>query len=157
MNQFHQLAIELRYEGKTYEDISKALEGNLAVGTLKQYFAEDGLLDYEYHRYAEQQSKARRDLGLDILKSQVKKAATVIVEALNKALEQGDYTKAVKYAEIILDRVGILGVEAPKDQITDGKIKMMSNDEFRDYLIENGINPDAFRLKGSHPQVPIAS
>lgn len=140
LNKNHHLAIELKYEGLSYEDIAKELKGKFSVNTLKMYFASDGVLYDAYLDYESKQNQARRDSVQGIFDKHVVTAAQVLVDAmLNAKKSSRKKQEAIGYAEKILDRAGI--VVSRKVQIKDDREEKLSDEEFNRELKRQGIDP----------------
>lgn len=103
MNKLRQQAIELKYEGMTYEEISTTLTGKLSINTLKSYFAVKGQLYDSYLEYESIQNKIRQMESGTMLQKKSSRAAQIIIDAMEKAVEDGDNDKAVKYAKDVLN------------------------------------------------------
>jgi hypothetical protein len=140
MNQLHQLAIELKYEGKVYEEISQALNNKLTAGTLKKYFSEGGLLQVPYLEYQELQTKLRHKEARNLFKSHVSKAAKVITDTLDNAIHNGDNKLAVQAAEKVLDRAGFIIPTKIDSETTDARDpKDMTQEELHAYVKETTV------------------
>lgn len=138
MNKKQYQAIVLRYEGKTYEEISQALNGYYTSGTLKQYFSSDGLLYSDYLDYELTQNKLRLEESKRILQRTTVVAVEAIVGVLKGAVASGDGRLALKAAEIVLDKTGLAIVD--KDEHEDKQV--LSDEELFAVIAERGINPD---------------
>ncbi len=62
--ELHEIAIEMRYAGNTYEEISKALtdkfDKNHTPGKVRRWFQSGGMLDKPYFDYAKKENERRR-------------------------------------------------------------------------------------------------
>lgn len=110
MNKLHQQAIELKYDGLTYKEISGSLGGKLSENTLKSYFAVQGQLYDSYLEYESIQNRLRQIESGTALQKKSLRAVQIIIDAMEKAVENGDNDRAVKYAKDII----ILSTSASK-------------------------------------------
>ncbi len=114
MNNLYQSAIELRYEGLTYREISEKLGNGLSELTLRHYFARDGQLHDTYEEYEDDQNKLRCKEAKTLLRRETIHAARALINTLNRAEEKEDYALILKVAAMILDRSGL---RIPKDEL----------------------------------------
>lgn len=140
MNKLHRLAIELKYKGSTYEEISKLLGGKFSPGTLKMYFANEGMLNFPYLEYEDSQNRMREGEGRNILKKEVIVAVKVIVNAMYKAVRDNDLDRAVKFAEIILDRAGLTTPKASVE-VRPLHTTIITDAELDEILRKEGLDP----------------
>lgn len=134
MNDLHQSAIELKYDGSTYQVISQKLGNGLTEQTLKKYFARDGLLHDAYEEYEDDQNKLRCKEAKTLLRRETIHAAEALVKTLKKAEENEDYGLILKVAAVILDRSGL---RVPKDVLRGTEPGDYADDKRTDELINS--------------------
>lgn len=115
MNRQHQLAIQLKYDGREYKQIAREIKKQLNIvvrhQTIKDWFYKDGLLYNDYILYEEEQNKELRDTARravrKIFAQNAKRAAEAIVKVFDEAITSNQPGLIVKYADIILAHADI--------------------------------------------------
>lgn len=146
MTKKHQLAIQLKYEGKTHAEIVQALENKISVDTLNNWFAKNGKLYNDYIIY----EKVQNADFLDVAGREVKRlfsqnalrAAQTIIDAYNAEVQEKHWGAAVRYATIILERIGLKSDAEPEEPNRNNNVNVNINsyDEFVDELKRLGVN-----------------
>lgn len=140
LNKNHQLAIELKYEGFSYEQISEKMGGKFTTGTLGQYFHKDGILYIPYLQYEAEQNKKRMEDGRTLLQKEVPKAIKVLIDALSNSQFMGKDDRSVELAEKILDRAGLTVIQRARIDKNNNP-KELSDDELSRTLGGSGLDP----------------
>lgn len=111
---YHRRAIELRYEGHTFKEISGMLAVELRKGvhpdTVRKWFARGGFLNEDYLEYARQENDHRRQLMREELKKLVVKIPTKLGSIMDRMDETGKPDMVALMA--IKTIVEILGITA---------------------------------------------
>lgn len=140
---YHYLAIELKYEGKTYEEISRALKGAIEPRSIANWFNKDGLLYLDYLEYAERKNRERQAESASIFSKEVANASKVIINALTHAVKNKNDDKAVEYAKEILDRAGLVVVRRSEIKSESKPSEPMTYEEFIAECERQGIDPSS--------------
>lgn len=154
MNKYEQMAIEMKYEGKTYQEISDALKKAIPAGTIANWFMETGRLYIEYLKYETYQNKKRSEACINIFKKEAENASKVIIQALANALKKQDYDKAVEYAEKILDRGGNVIVKKTEDAPVDPSTRKLTDEQLIHEIARAGIDPSTGARAGTPASQP---
>ena len=171
LNKYHQLAIELKYEGKTNKQIAEALKGKLAFNTIVMYFSpSNGLLLDPYREYCEEQGKLRQEEGRAKLQKEIPSMVQVRVNDISLLIRRAEsefnprneknpvklaklmedhedkklayYERAFSLAERVLDRSGLSVISKAQLETKDtGAMKPLTKDEFFKQLEQRGIEP----------------
>lgn len=152
-------ALALKYQGKTYDEMSKETE--VPVGTLKGWFEYDGLLFWQYRLYEEKRNNEKEQAAKASLKKHLDIAVQVLINALAAELKkikkleeekkEANYSTAVQLAEKIMDRTGMSVVSKQELSVELSK-KVQSYAEFIEGLrvegidIETGISERAIQV-----------
>jgi len=140
MNNLHRKAIELKYQGKSYTQISNELSNELTEGTLKQYFSEEGLLFVPYHEYETAQNKELSIETTTSLKRLAVRASKALGEALETAIENNDVRTLLKIAELVLPKNKDTNTE-DNTKGTGNAIQNLSTEEFDSMLVKEDFDP----------------
>ena len=152
MNKYHQLAIELKYGGMNYKQISKKLDGKFTSGTLKKYFSRNGKLYNKYINYADGQNEIRRQETSILIRKATTEAAQAILTTLREALKGNDSRIVLKSAQMILDRAGMPTPRwTSKDVVKEKGRKVLSDEEYESQLRAQGLDPRTGRRIGVPP------
>lgn len=111
MTIYHQKAIQLKYEGQTYRQISQAIGGKISAGTLQNYFSDSGMLRLPYLEYEARQNHFREGEVRNDFKRQASYASKIMNGVLQKALKKGDMRLVFDILKEQLDRAGIVSVQ----------------------------------------------
>jgi len=141
MNSLHQKAIELKYEGNTYQEISSILGGEFTEGTLKQYFSENGILYLSYIAYAESMSEKALRESIALLRKTSEKASYALVNGLERAISNQDDTLILKYSTLILDRSGLGLDNLERILKKEESRRFKTYEEYAVYCNQVGIDP----------------
>ena len=149
LNQYEQKALELKYRGSTYREISKAIGGKLTEKTLETYFSVEGKLWLPYQEYCASLNAFSEDEIRKDFKRGAQYAYKIKQIILQKALAKGDYVLANRVASDILDRAGLVIVRKAEINV-DNKIQETPIETYEQYaskLRGIGIDPrTGFRL-----------
>lgn len=116
---YHYRAIELRYEGNTFKDISGTIGMEFRKGihpdTIRKWFARGGLLAEQYLDYARQENDQRRQL----MREELKKLTGRIPQKIEKLLDRLDERDqpdmvVVQTIKLLVDILGLSGDDDPK-------------------------------------------
>ncbi len=137
----HHRAIELRYEGKTYKEITGHVAMEFRKGvhpdTVKKWFGRGGLLEGEYMDYARGENDRRRGL----MREELKKLVGMIPPKLEQIIKRIDGTGQPDMVALmgIKTLIEVLGVSAnderkPQDILTEyfKKIKTLPSPKSKD-------------------------
>ena len=150
MNTLHQKALELKYEGKSYAEIAKSLDGEFTEGTLKQYFSENGMLYIPYLTYAESINEIRIKESISVLRKSVVKASYALIDGLERALATKNDNLIIKYSTLILDRAG-LGLDNLERLLKkDDSKRFKTYAEYKEYCQIMGLSPETGLRVGSY-------
>lgn len=139
MTIYHQKAIELKYKGNTYAEISKALGGKISEGTLKQYFMVDGLLYLPYAEYESRLNGWTEEHARKEYKRLAGHMSKVKLALLQKAIKIGDLRLAYDIARDVEDRSGLVVVK--KTEVKDEREKgELTNEQLAEQLHGMGID-----------------
>lgn len=146
MTLLHRKAIELKYKGYTYREISQALGGKISENTLKMYFAEDGMLFLDYIEYEAEQNK----WGIENAQKEFKRLGSSVprrMQSLYKlALKKGNYDLCFKIMADMADRAGMVVVKKTESKDTS-EPKGFTHEQFVAECKRRGVDPDSgFRL-----------
>lgn len=85
---YHEEAVELRYQGKTYAEISAYLtdkyKQEFSVDRLRRWFMKGGILEERYYDYSKKENDRRRKLMME----DMKKVASKIPKVLDEVIEE---------------------------------------------------------------------
>ena len=141
MNNLHQKAIELKYAGKTYSEISLMLEGQLTEGTLKQYFSEEGLLFIPYAEFELELNKRRLEESTNLFQKNATKASQALIDGLDRAVLAKNDKLIINYATVILDRAGLI-VERDRRSKKEETSRFETYEEFVEFCNRNNLDPN---------------
>lgn len=110
MNLYHQKAIELKYQGMTYPEISVAMGGKIKVNQLKHLFEHGGYLFLDYLKYEAQMNKVRAKSVHEAFEKDCLIAAAIMRSLLQKALKEGNIKMAFEILKEQMDRSGFVVV-----------------------------------------------
>jgi len=89
---YEQRAIQLKYEGASYDGISKTLLEEFKVErtpkAIADWFTKDGRLRGEYERYAEKENEIRRQEAITLFRANLKRAVLLLVSKLGSSDER---------------------------------------------------------------------
>ena len=140
MNAYHKKAIELKYAGNTYDEISRALGRKFSVNTLKHHFALDGLLYLPYLEYEARQNGWNEETAKKEYKRLAGHMSKVKLSLLKRAIDTGDLRLAYDIARDVEDRAGLVVVR--KTEVKDERPKgELTNEQLADQLRGMGIDP----------------
>jgi transposase len=91
-------AIRLKYEGESYDAISKAIK--TPVETIRSWFKPSGPLKAEYEKYCDEQNEFKKREAQDIIKKNIATAASMLVALMGSA----DDSVKFRAAKELLDR-----------------------------------------------------
>lgn len=111
MNLYHHKAIELKYQGYNYREISKTIGGKISEGGLRNYFAVDGKLYMAYLEYEAEQTGFRDEETRNEFRRQASYAGKVMQSILERSLRRGNDKLAFEILKEQLDRAGIVVVK----------------------------------------------
>lgn len=138
MTIYHDKAIQLKYEGYTYAEISKMLGGKISVNTLEHLFMRDGVLYIPYQEYRAKMEKWSEDKAREDLKREASYGGQILKEILAQAMAVGNLELALATVKTILGLAGI--VEEKRLKVIEEK-HYDSTDELIQELKANGIDP----------------
>ncbi len=91
---YHHQAIEFRYEGKTYKEITTLLtekyQKPFKVDTIRRWFISSGLLEKEYIDYAKKENERRKQFVLEELKKLIPKIPITFDALLGRKDKDGN-------------------------------------------------------------------
>lgn len=140
MKELEQKAIQLRYEGATYKEISKALGGRFSEGTLRHLFASDGLWYMDYLTYEAERNKFNEEEVRSKYKKMLGWTWKIQQELLQHAIKDKDYRLAWNIIQDINDRAGLVVVRKSEVNVKDEPARPISNKEFFAELARLGID-----------------
>lgn len=130
----------MRYEGHTYDAISRAIGRKIGAATMRQYFAIGGQLHLAYAEYEAKMNDWNTKTAKDQIVVQAGYAWKIKRSILQKALKKGKLELANQILNEILDMAGV----RPEDKSTvvhEHQFTQMKDDEFNGYLQQHGIDP----------------
>ena len=121
------MAIELRYEGKTYSEISMLLSQKFKFdfkeGTVRKWFQRGGMLELMYLDYARKENDRRRQVIVEELKKVTQVIPEKYSDILNRQLTNLDDEGQLKANEVVRktlkDLCDILGFKIQPDDNAD--------------------------------------
>lgn len=122
---YHYRAVEVRYEGKTFNDICGILGAEFRKGvhpdTIRKWFARGGLLENEYLDYARHENERRRQM----MREELKKLVTKIPGKLDAIIGRMDNTGQPDMVALmgIKTLIEVLGITASDDPKTGAKLE----------------------------------
>lgn len=145
MNQENTLMIELRYQGKTYQEIANAInrefKKNYSAQTLRRRFAMDGTLYLPYQEYAAKQEEFVEEDIRNRYKAMAGWADKVMRSLVQGAIKKGDLATAHRILQDINDRAGVVVIRKSQINIKEEKRGNLSDAEFSKELTRFGIDP----------------
>lgn len=142
MTIYHQKAIELKYAGKTYREISKAINLKISEGVLQKYFMTDGMLYIPYLQYEARMNDFNEKTARSTYKKMTGWTARVQQQLLKLAINRGDYRLAWDIIKDINDRAGLVVVRKSEVNVDDRATKEVDTyDKFTAELRRLGIDP----------------
>lgn len=139
MTQYHQKAIELKYSGHTYKEIEKALGGKMTDSTLKNYFAEDGMLFVPYLAYEAKQNKWAEEHSRQEHKRLSAFTAKIRSTILKQALKSKDFRLVLDIVKDIDDRAG--NVVVRKTEVKEERKPIETYEEYVAECTRLGVDP----------------
>lgn len=139
---YHHMAIEMKYDGKDYEEIRHALKDVISINTIKSWFSKEGLLYWEYEKYKAMMNEERIKDAKDILRRESQNAAKVIIKALGEAIKGNKWKEAVEYSKDILAMSGIV-VTKDKGGEKEKNEGVITYEQLHEILRGEGIDPDS--------------
>lgn len=152
MNKLHQQAIELKYEGKTYQEISDLLDGKFTLGTLKKYFAYDGVLHLPYLEYEAEHNQWNEQEIRKEFQRMTMYSAKIMKDLLQGSLVSHDFRLTLKILKEIMDRAGITVQRMSEAQMEEEAMDT-SEEAIDQRLREAGIDPDSIRYISTIPSI----
>jgi hypothetical protein len=144
MKKWEKLAIELKYNGKTYQQIaielSKLADFKVSSVTLAHAFAVDGRLNVDYLLYEAKQNNWNEEHSRQEHKRLSAATADVRKQILREALKHGDYRLALDVVKDIDDRAG--NVVVRKVENKEVKQPIQTYDEYVAECRRLGVSPD---------------
>lgn len=115
----HNRAVELRYAGKTYEEIAAILTeefpGKVSLTqSVRRWFMSGGRLEQEYTDYARKENERRRAFTMEEMKKLVEKIPVAYDIMLNNALKEAQ-SGAINddLRKLLKDLAEIMGLSVP--------------------------------------------
>lgn len=140
MNIFHRKAIELKYKGYTYREISKAIGGKITEKSLRSYFTEGGLLHFDYCEYEAEQNK----WGLDEARKEYKRLGATVPKQLRSlykvAWKNHQYDLCLKILQEMNGQAGMVVVRKTESKDVSEN-KGLTNEQFNAECKRRGIDP----------------
>lgn len=153
MTIYHKKAIELKYRGYTYREISKHLNGKLSEDALKRCFQMDGSLYFDYLEYEAQQNKWTDENSRQDYKRLAAHTSKIQQSLLKQAIKSGDYRLAWDIIKDINDRAGLVVVRKSEVNVETKEAKPIDNyEQFAKELRRLGIDPGT-GLRVAAPEV----
>lgn len=138
MNRFQQKAIEMKYEGYTYQEIARAMGGLVSRHTIEMWFRHDGILYIPYQHYVVKMQQIGEKEAREKIKKSGYAGADVLDELLTQAMQSGDLQLAF---QIVVKQLAISGiVEEKKLRVIEEK-HYDTTDELIAELKAQGIDP----------------
>lgn len=143
VKEYHQKAIELKYKGHTYREISKAIGGRISEGVLRKYFTIDGKLYIPYLTFEAAQNSFREEDIRTQFKRQAQRVYRIWDSLIQKALEAGDYQLAFNITKEQLDRAGIVTVRKAEVNVEQKNTTVIeTHEQYLSELERLGIDPE---------------
>lgn len=151
LTDLHNKAIELKFKGYTYSQISKQLDGKISEGVLKNHFSLNGLL---YEAYLDFITRRNEIIDQEV-RAEYKRMAgysvKIIKALLQNALKEHNWRLAFDIQKDILDRAGITAYEKTRIETRqEAPTRFMTREDLNAELIRQGIDP-ATGLRISRP------
>lgn len=142
MTIYEKKAIELRYRGETYRNISKALGGKVSDGVLRQWFATDGKLYIPYLEYCSQNDAFVESQVRQEYKNFARQSMRLMRMLLGEALKIKDFKLALEIIKDINDRAGVVVVRKTEVNLEDKRTETINSyEQFVSELKRLGIDP----------------
>lgn len=142
MNKFHKKAIELKYKGNTYREISKALGKRITELTLKDYFRVDGLLYVHYLEYEARMNEWTEEESRKEYKRLASFTSKMQMTVLKQAVKAKDWRLANDIIKDINDRAGLVVVRKTELDIETSVKKVETYEQFTAELKRLGIDSE---------------
>ncbi len=143
MNLYHQKAIELKYQGLTYAEISETIGGKIKAERLRHLFANDGTLHLEYLRYESKMNAFKEDETKESFKHDLTIAPTLMRGMLQRALKRHDDRLAFQILREQMDRAGFVVTRSVAvDRHKEDQRKPQSYEEFCETCRLQEIDPN---------------
>lgn len=141
MTIYHRKAIELKYAGCTYREISKSLGGKLTETSLKKYFEVGGTLYLPYLEHEARMNAWTEENSRQDYKKLASYTSKVEKSLLKTAMRKGDYRLAFDILKDINDRAGLVVIRQTQVNIDENKSKAINTYEhFLSELKRSGID-----------------
>lgn len=134
-------AIELRYQGQTYRQISKALGGKISEGVLRKLFMVDGRLYLPYLEYEAKMNNSNEEEARSRYKKMLGWSWKMQQDLLKKAIKAGDFRLAFDIIKDMNDRGGLVVIRKSEVNVTEQDARPISRTQFFEELTRMGIDP----------------
>lgn len=142
LNKYEKKAIELKYNGYTYGEMSKTMGNKIASGTLRNWFSHGGKLHVPYLQFVEQMDQITTDDVVKEFKRDAARAPVMFRSLYQLAVKAKDYTLAYRIACEQLDRAGIVTVHKVETKQTyKAPEKQLTMEQLYEQLRQQGVDP----------------
>lgn len=141
MTPYERKAIELKYEGHTYRQISQAIGGKLSEGSLKNLFMVDGRLYLPYLQFEAERNKMMEQEARQAFKKDLNFAAKIMRTILQQALKRKDFKLALETIKEQMDRAGFVVTRKTEIETTNKGKRIENYEQFCAELQAMGIDP----------------
>lgn len=145
MNQEQLRMIELRFLGKTHQEVANIInrEFNKKYNAcaIRNRFKIDGTLYLAYHEYAAKQEEFSEENIRNQYKSMTVWAVNVRRSLVQAAIKKGDLATALRILQDIDDRAGNVVIRKSQINVKEEKRGNLSDVEFSKELTRFGIDP----------------
>lgn len=142
MTIYQQRAIELKYKGYTYREISKSMDGKISESMLAKYFKVDGKLYLPYLEYEARMNNWNEETAKTQYKSMLGWTWKMQQQLLKQAFKVKDYRLVRDIINDINDRAGFVVVRKSQVNVKDDREdKLETYEQFTEILRERGIDP----------------
>lgn len=132
LRKFHYEAVELRYQGKTYDEISRELterhKRDFHLKTVASWFYSGGLLEEVYIDYSRKENNRRRRTMLEEMKKVSVKLPIGYDKLYNKLIQELDNPENDKadetFRKLLKDLAEIFGIKISPDDNEDGESQL---------------------------------
>ena len=112
LNKFHLMMLELKYLGKTYEEIHQAIRATnqtnkYTVYSIQKMFSINGDLYEVYNQFVREQTLNRMKVAKTLFEAEVELAAGYIIKKLKEAIAKDQVPLALELSREVLNRVRI--------------------------------------------------
>jgi len=155
MKKWEEIAIRLKYQGKTHREIASEVEKltriKVSESTIRTYFNTNGRLYIPYVEYSSRNDEYIEEEVRKQFKDAAKNASKIMRSLLQMAIKRGDLRLAKDILESQMDRAGLTVVKKVEVEKTEKKV--MTDEQLYSELERMGLDPKTgFRIRGKEAE-----